>query len=273
MLVRMAERGMDMAETGGPAADAGSVRCRYRYHFRGGSPQGARVARHPNAYCQLELFQAGQASVDTGSGSHDLGPGDALVLPAGCDHAIHYRSACRYSSIKFTLEGRSPGPAPIWLPDSPLRRVLEAAIESCLVDDRVEPERHPRSTLEHCLAALLAWTLPPPEPASGDPLLQAVGSILRRRDGRALEVSDLARQVGLSPSRLSARLRAATGMGAKRLIDRSRAEAAARLLRYADHDIATIADLLEFPDPFTFSRFFHRLMGASPRTFRQRAGE
>ena len=87
-----------------------------------------------------------------------------------------------------------------------------------------------------------------------------------------VRVEELAARLGLSPGRLSARIRAETGEGAKPVIDRARAEEAARLLAYADRDIAGIADLLGFPDPFTFSRFFSRMMGRSPRDWRRDGG-
>lgn len=243
----------------------------YRWHDRRGSPVGAAVERHDHACCQLELMTQGHATF-LADRDHDLGPGDALLLPPGCPHAIRYRSACRYTSIKFDYDGPGLGRAAIPLPATPLRRALEAAITTCLVDPHAEPEAGLRLAVEHCLAALIAAVRPPSPPAAGgDPLLVEIGEILRKRAGRPIGVADLAAHLGLSPSRLSARIRAATGEGAKRLIDRSRGEQAARLLTYADQDIATIADSLGFPDPFTFSRFFHRVMGRSPRAWRREA--
>lgn len=254
----------------GAADMAESIEVGYLYHDRRGSAAGARVERHDHACCQLELFAAGRASFLAGL-EHDLGPGDGLLLPPGCSHAIHYRSDCRYLSIKFAWRGPDLGDQAIPVGDSPLRQALERAIDACLVDDRAEPERGARLVLEHCLAALVVALRPPPErPPPGDPLLAQIAAVLRARAGRPLGVAELARRVGLSPSRLSARIRAATGAGAKHLIDQARAEEAARQLAYAERDIAGIAELLGFPDPFTFSRFFSRCMGCSPRAWRRR---
>ncbi|MCG2615379.1 AraC family transcriptional regulator [Terrimonas sp. NA20] len=43
------------------------------------------------------------------------------------------------------------------------------------------------------------------------------------------------------------------------------------LLLNTDHTLSAIADDLEFPDPFTFGKFFKRLTGTSPGKFRKRA--
>ncbi len=43
------------------------------------------------------------------------------------------------------------------------------------------------------------------------------------------------------------------------------------LLLNTDHTLSAIADDLEFPDPFTFGKFFKRLTGTSPGKFRRRA--
>jgi AraC-like DNA-binding protein len=59
-------------------------------------------------------------------------------------------------------------------------------------------------------------------------------------------------------------------MTLKSFLDQARQETAARLLAETDHPVGVIADLLEFPDVFAFSRFIKRVAGVSPRRVRQR---
>jgi AraC-like DNA-binding protein len=60
-------------------------------------------------------------------------------------------------------------------------------------------------------------------------------------------------------------------MPLKTYLDLERAKVASRLLEYSDLNITEIAETLDFPDVFSFSRFFRRVVGMSPRPFRQSA--
>ncbi|HEX3134125.1 MAG TPA: helix-turn-helix transcriptional regulator [Planctomycetota bacterium] len=80
----------------------------------------------------------------------------------------------------------------------------------------------------------------------------------------------MARALGYSPGHASSVFRAQAAMTLKSFLDQARQEAAARLLAETDHPISEIAELLEFPDVFAFSRFVSRVAGASPRALRER---
>ncbi|MDA3960355.1 MAG: AraC family transcriptional regulator [Planctomycetota bacterium] len=248
------------------------LRCAYRHHLRIDRHGPGLVGQHRHSFCQLEIITAGQVVIETPQRRFDCRAGDAVLIPSGCVHGLSYpEPVAGFVSIKFAVAGGALGSQAQALPTGPLCTGLQAALLACLPSGSVEPEAADRLVLEYSLAALVAHVAPEAtEPSGGDAVMRKLDRILRRLDGRSIGVAELAQQLGLSPSRLSARVRAVTGAGCKPMIDRARGEAAARLLTYADHDIATIADLLEFPDPFTFSRFFSRVMGESPRAWRER---
>lgn len=62
---------------------------------------------------------------------------------------------------------------------------------------------------------------------------------------------------------------AATGTGYQDILDYVRENLACRYLRDSDLSVAEIAELLQFSETSTFSRFFRRRKGVSPRAFRQ----
>ena len=92
---------------------------------------------------------------------------------------------------------------------------------------------------------------------------------LRERERR---VGRLARELGMSPSHLRARVREHTGRSVRDVIrDRVVREARALLLQ-TDQTVSEIAHECGFDDPSHFSRYFRRAVGHSPRTFREIAG-
>lgn len=80
----------------------------------------------------------------------------------------------------------------------------------------------------------------------------------------------LAREVSLSPSRLSHLFRDEVGDSITNLILNLRLQQAARLLEFTPNGIASIAQQVGFGSAYYFSRQFHRRFGLSPRSYRAR---
>jgi transcriptional regulator GlxA family with amidase domain len=60
-----------------------------------------------------------------------------------------------------------------------------------------------------------------------------------------------------------------TGYAPIDFLIRQRIRKACQLLDTTDASVAAIAEKVGFEDPYYFSRCFHRIMGSSPRTYRQ----
>jgi AraC-like DNA-binding protein len=83
-------------------------------------------------------------------------------------------------------------------------------------------------------------------------------------------VADYARRLGYSESTLNRACRAAAGQPAKVLLDRRLAMEAARMLVHSPASVAEVGHALGFTEPTNFNRFFLRMVGATPQSFRVR---
>ena len=79
-----------------------------------------------------------------------------------------------------------------------------------------------------------------------------------------------AHSLGLSPRTLQRRLRDA-GISYREVVQTCRFKQACRLLADSTLGVSQIATALGYADPSSFSRFFLRRSGTSPRAYRARA--
>lgn len=77
-----------------------------------------------------------------------------------------------------------------------------------------------------------------------------------------------AEKMCLSERYLGSVVKQASGITAKEWIDRSLISAAKVMLKHSDLSSSQIADALCFPNPSFFSKYFKRLVGCTPQTFR-----
>lgn len=275
----MAEAAAKLAETlvNGTADDAAPASCRYLFHQRAAAPAGHAVATHHHSYWQYEHIYRGEVAIIVAGRRFMLRDGGAMLIPPGLEHRLEYRAADNaWRSVKFAMTGGSDAAAggATTLAEDEIIAGIHRALDGCLTG-AFEPPPEARTVAGTLLSALLAHVCTAVEPAAAalDPVVAQVQHWCRRSGGQPLSVQGLAKQVGLSPGRLSARFREATGEPVKRYIDRSRAAEAARLLAFSDRSVSGVAEILRFSDPFTFSRFFRHHVGESPRAFRNRIGE
>lgn len=100
-------------------------------------------------------------------------------------------------------------------------------------------------------------------------LLQRFEALLEAHFRDHWRVADYARALAVTPTHLSRVARAATGGPASGLIDARLIREARRQLAFTHLSVASIAYTLGFADPALFSRVFTRVVGISPRAFRQ----
>ncbi|MBU0603701.1 MAG: helix-turn-helix transcriptional regulator [Gammaproteobacteria bacterium] len=82
-------------------------------------------------------------------------------------------------------------------------------------------------------------------------------------------VADIARRLRVSPSTLSRVCRLRAGVSAKELIDRRTALEAQRLLVHTGATTTSIGEELGFSEPTNFLKFFKRVVGMTPDSFRR----
>lgn len=96
--------------------------------------------------------------------------------------------------------------------------------------------------------------------------------ILRQESMQPHHLSELAASAGLSVTHYTALFRRLTGFSPIDFLIRQRIQHGAVLLATSSTPIAEIAPVCGFNDPYYFSRSFARIMGCSPRRYRQTHG-
>jgi AraC family transcriptional regulator len=99
-------------------------------------------------------------------------------------------------------------------------------------------------------------------------LLTAIEYLHAHRLDR-IKLGDVARSVGVHPSRLAHEFRARYGQTPGEYVRRLRLEWAAEQLRHEDANLADVAIRAGFYDQSHFSRMFRRLFGVAPATWRR----
>jgi len=95
-------------------------------------------------------------------------------------------------------------------------------------------------------------------------------ALVERDAFRRHQVSDYARQLGVSAAHLNVLCKRHLGTPAKKVIHDRLAAHARRMLLYTPDSAQRISQLLGFEDPSYFTRFFRRVNGCPPGQFRRR---
>ena len=108
-----------------------------------------------------------------------------------------------------------------------------------------------------------------PTPAYSDMVPQAL-NLIRERLSSKLTVARLAQSLSIPVSTLTKRFRRELGMPLGAYMDSLLFQKAQQLLLFTDLSIGEIADLIEFCDPFYFSRYFKLHQKETPSRYRKR---
>ncbi|WP_433286396.1 helix-turn-helix transcriptional regulator [Pseudonocardia sp. CA-142604] len=140
--------------------------------------------------------------------------------------------------------------------------------------DDLPPDVH-IEVVRHLLAVLVLRLAhlndPLPGDARGNEAYQRLQQAVERDFARTHRVEDYAKQLGYSVRTLTRATRAATGSGAKQMIDDRVLLEAKRLLVHTELSSTAVAERLGFPGPTVFTRFFRQRTGDTPTAFRSRA--
>lgn len=101
-------------------------------------------------------------------------------------------------------------------------------------------------------------------------LFQRFNQMVNEKYRQHLTVPDYADALGISESRLNELCRRLANLPPKRLIFERLMREARRQLLFSTASVHQIAWQLGYKDPAYFARFFHRIEGCSPSTFRRR---
>jgi AraC-like DNA-binding protein/mannose-6-phosphate isomerase-like protein (cupin superfamily) len=128
-------------------------------------------------------------------------------------------------------------------------------------------ERNGSVAAAHLLELLRRlYPITEPVPSPTHSLLTAVQAASKSSPGEKLP--KLARRLGISESHLRARFRSEAGLSLGRYLREARLREAALWLRTEGLSVKAAAERAQYPDIFTFSRAFRRVMGYTPSSVR-----
>jgi LacI family transcriptional regulator len=147
---------------------------------------------------------------------------------------------------------------------------------AALLDAKIRARPAKRASLDRCPAPILVAPAGVVVRESSDriaiidPELDQAVKLIAREAVHGLTVARLADEMLVSRSTLERRFRAFFGCSPSQEIHRVRIEHAKQFLRETAWPIATISQKTGFASPENFVRFFRRLVGETPRQYRNR---
>lgn len=224
-----------------------------------------------------------------GSGWYQLNQGEKYslrlnqwtILPADVPHKyaadettpwtiywLHFAGTHAAALHDYLLENTPAGPVTI-LPTDERFRLFESLFSCLTLSATLDGVVQASARLPHFLLALLPAANPLAQPpAAVDSITQSI-QFMREHLADNFTVLALAAQVGLSASYYSATFRAQVGRSPIVFFNFLKVQAACQQLTHSKLLIKEIANQLGFDDVYYFSRVFTKLMGLSPRQFRQ----
>ncbi len=229
-------------------------------------------------------FTQGQGRINLGGSLRGFHPHNAIYIPAGTLHGFQALTRVQGTAVYF---GQSHG---LEMPEHPMHlRLRDAAqhAEIAHIIDAVQRELdggRPKAEQAalHQLGLLAIWLERHAHALAGEgqtarPRLNAnerltarYATLLEREFGSALNVTDYATALGVTPTHLTRACRASCGRTALAMLQERRLYEARRMLIETDVPVQDIARNLGFSTPGYFSRAFAQHIGEPPSHFRKK---
>jgi AraC family transcriptional regulator len=236
----------------------------------------------------IAAVTAGTFQYRSTSGAALLAPGSLLLgedghcFECGHDHttgdrclSFHFTPEC-FHSIAASMPGSRP--VALKLPNLPPLPVLIPVIADAEAarddgDGLALQEAAVRIAGAVCMILARTERAPPPPSRRNEGHIADAVHRIERSAHELLSLTDLSREVAMSPYHFLRTFRSIVGMTPHQFILRTRLHAAAVSLRRSDDTIAAIAFACGFNDLSTFNHRFRRFVGVSPSAYRARAAK
>ncbi|MEI7833460.1 MAG: AraC family transcriptional regulator, partial [bacterium] len=245
------------------------VQCHYLFHHQFCLQKPYNTLRHMHpSFWHIDIITMDDVALYSNTGMQYISAGQFALIPAHVAHEFRYSDpGTEWLSIKFECSGvPHPTQSVVITPSEIEQKLLESI---CTLAQSAVLSVTDSTTIEHLLAALLTQVIYTDDHRAHKPsFVDKVENFLAIHSGKDLSVTEVARELGYSPGHASYCMQRECGVSLKAFIDQQRVATAERLLNFTDISISEIARQLNFPDVYAFSRFFHRMKGTCPRTFR-----
>lgn len=231
-------------------------------------------------------FTAGQGRITLGGSTRGFHPHNAVYIPPGTMYG--FQAMTRVQGVAVHMGD----PAGMDLPDQPMHLRLRDAghhAEVAQIIDAIQRELDgakpfAERAARHQVGLLAIW-LERQRSSAGDDSPRGLSStnanerltaryaaLLEREFGSALNISDYAQALGVTPTHLTRACRASCGRTALQMLQERRIFEARRLLTDTDVPVQKIARTLGFSTPGYFSRAFSASTGKAPSRYRKAHG-
>lgn len=232
----------------------------------------------------LAFFVSGTAVLEQ-RGRFELEAGDAMLVPAGEPHRVHYERGANVWGVGFCpscvapselshlldpFERARAGASPVVHIPGERRARFVRLFRDLLAATKLDD---PHADLERrSLLAIILTEIARAAPARGVAAMPAVVAdalrFVERKCLTPISLADVARAVGRSPAHLTTSVKRATGKSVVEWIIAGRLAEARRLLAHTDDSVENIADHVGYADATHFIRLFKREHGETPASWR-----
>lgn len=247
----------------------------------------SRTVLHHHSFFETHMVLQGSYAYQLeNSGKLVAREGEVLVLPPGTAHGGLWHSddmakvAFAFSIRKNDAQTRSP--LLDCFPREPMVYAISDTLPTLLnllMQEIMAQERFCRPFLDSLLYqmvlsyARLSPASPrenrvPEEERAVDSRVGEITRYIEAHIGEAIQVSDIATHIHISPKQINRILQRELQINCSAYVAQKKAEKAKQLLAYSDMQIPDIAAALGFSNSFSFSKFFRRVEGLPPGTFR-----
>lgn len=245
--------------------------------------------RRPDPIDQYILIYcvAGEGWYEAGGQQHHVATNQYFIIPANTPHTyaasvknpwtiywIHFRGtlAKHYATFAATPQTVNPGATSRIHVRHDLFDEIFATLQHSLT---IESLRYAMASFHHYLASLIyikEYRTVGTDNIGTD-AVDATIHFMNENLEKHLTLKDIADYSGYSPSRLSAIFKARTGYSPLSYFNILRVRQACILLETTDLKLIQISPKLGIADPLYFSRLFSKIMGISPKAYREKPHE
>lgn len=243
------------------------IKCSYLFHHYRKVRSEKRMGLHVHPFWQIHFIMKNKVELQKGKVYQVILPNSFILLPPKSKHSFIYKfGSVECLAISFLSDISSLKNIGVFpFSHSVLTDSICNSAKSFLKMER-RPSLNECQYIESLLAHLLKEILP--QKKEYPTLKRKILDFINKNNTKRIRVSDVANQLNFSESYVRAKFRSESGVSLKSFLDQERYAKVKQMLTYSDLSISQISTEYDFPDVYSFSRFFKHHFGKSPRAYK-----
>ena len=228
--------------------------------------------RHP--FWQIEVVANGEIETTVNEEIHLLEDNCILVTPPENLHNFQKKKTSfgNVFSFKFEMDGFPMNLQPAIIPANDFSKHICKTLKSLLWENKKNRllSSDQQIALEYLLRDIVHYSfIHKPHTVVHDSRIVRELYKLINYQGKDVNVGSAAENLNCSTSFLKRYIKKEKGLSAKAFIDQECIRLIQQHLIYSSLSLTKIAEIMNFPDIYAFSRFFKRMNGMSPTQYRK----